>query len=227
MNSPQRYIDPDGEEWVENTGKDKAEKPWIWVDKCPKKQTCYEIVVTRNSNSLTIYQKNGGTSTYYANEHGQIDLRELAMNDDAYFEVANDQRVPEEWVGIQAASALFVAAYNYHSVYTSDDKLVVTAANLSNGKPCVHKSGKKCHSGHRGNALDIRYMNSDGNAVKAGDSSYSLADVERMKKLIDLFSKSGFNTVFTGYNPKFGLPRPAKNTKGNENVHKNHIHFNN
>lgn len=85
--------------------------------------------------------------------------------------------------------------------------------------------GKPCHRTHHGgNAIDLRYMDKNGNPIKAGNSSYELADAERMKRLIQIFSINGYTAVYTGQQSKCGLkPIGAKTAT----LHKNHIHFGN
>ncbi|MCV6005526.1 hypothetical protein OFO99_39415, partial [Escherichia coli] len=72
---------------------------------------------------------------YDANKDGQIDVRKLSQHPYAQFIVAGGQNVPEEYLSVNAAGSLFNIAELYHQIYSSDEKLVFTAGNASDGKP--------------------------------------------------------------------------------------------
>ncbi|MCV4713900.1 hypothetical protein OFC05_27940, partial [Escherichia coli] len=85
--------------------------------------------------------------------------------------------MPEEYLSVNAAGSLFNIAELYHQIYSSDEKLVFTAGNASDGKP-GNCNGHPCHSGHKGNDFDLRYMDSSGKPLQ-GDNAYKKADVGR------------------------------------------------
>ena len=152
LNNPLILIDPLGELWM-MVGTDKVQ----WVDKCPEKTTCYEVLVfngelqngtgwirifgSRNQNDIT---------DYYSNANGQIDLNQLAAHHDAKFIIAQGQNIPEEFLSARAAATLFLVAHIYSRGRPQDLLLVFTAGNLQTGKGCVYNSGKPCHASHDG-----------------------------------------------------------------------------
>jgi len=219
LNNPTVFVDPDGELWMK-IGNNQVQ----WVDKCPEKTTCYEILVYFNSNQIQIFgSRDASDITYYqANKNGQIDLNELSQHHDANFFVAKDQVIPEEFLSTNAAAALFQGAYSYGRDHPGDSKLEFTAGDQSNGKGCVYANGKSCHATHDGgNAIDLRYMDKNGNPIK-DPNAYNLADPDRMKSLIAQFNSNGFNAVYTGNQSKFGLNQISSRTAG---IHRNHVHF--
>lgn len=72
----------------------------------------------------------------------------------------------------------------------------------------------------RGNAVDVRYMGTNGQAL-TGTGAYLSADVGRTQALIRLFDSAGFSSIYTGKQSRFGLIGGERAQR----VHKNHIHF--
>ncbi len=226
LNNPLLFIDPDGELWVKN------EKPeygrtdeYYWVDECGKGQTCYEALAVSGKYGVTVYGSNDfrDITKYAANKDGMIDVRELSQHHNAEFIVAGGQNVPEEFLSTSASSALFNVAKYYSEQYANDDKLVFTAGAASSGKP-GNCGGKPCHSGHQGNDIDLRYMDSNGKPIQ-GDSAYQSADVGRTNFLIDVFKDNGRPVFYTGDDSRFGRPDDSpKYRDATEKVHRHHLH---
>lgn len=221
LNNPVVLVDPDGELWLQ-VGPNSVQ----WVDECPKGSTCYVLLVFSDERGIRVFGTSGPNdiTDYYANKNGQIDLNELAKHHNANFIVAKDQNIAEEFLSKAAAASLFRVAYAYSLCWANDSKLEFTAGNLASGKGCVYADGSSCHKSHNGgNAIDIRYMDTNGKAIGQGNNwnASEKADVYRMRDLIRLFNNDGFNTTLTGNQSRYGLsPKPTL-----EGIHKNHIHF--
>ncbi len=229
LNNPLLYIDPDSELWIRNTGDDRNEtgKTYIWVDSCGEGQTCYEAIAAAESNdtALVIYGSNGADDKDFllANKDGQIDVRALSQHHNAEFLVADGQNVPEEFLSTYASAVLFNVAKAYSEAAPDDEKLVFTAGNASNGKPGVC-GGKPCHGGHKGGDIDLRYMNSRGQALQ-GTNTYKNADLNRTNWLINAFSDYGLKYAYTGDDSKFGQPDDSPKSRDTlERVHHHHLH---
>lgn len=223
LNNPILYIDPNGELWVRNTGEDSGSNPYTWVDKCGEGQTCYAAVSAYNNTMVRIYGSNNSSdiTDYQANEYGQINIDELAKHHDSWFSsAAQEQGIPEPYLSTDTASTLFNVARIYGSEYPNDGFLIFANGNAYNGQPCKYANGTSCHSGHTGNDIDLRYMNSNGSSIKASDA-YKQADVGRTKRIIELFNLNGFPESYTGDTDKFGSS-PAK--LKTEKVHYHHLH---
>ncbi len=219
INNPLIYIDPNGELWIIVKGKQNPQ----WVDECPENTLCFNALALENEKGgLNVYGSKGADDItgYKSNKDGQIDVRELSTHHDAQFIVADHQNIPEEFLSVNAAGNLFNIAELYSQEFKDDDKLVFTAGNLANGKPCPG-----CHSGHRGNDIDIRYMGKDGKPL-TGDNAYKNADVNRTKWLINAGKSFGFLYPYTGDDGRFGLPdRSPKWRDDTEKVHRHHLHI--
>lgn len=227
LNNPLLYIDPNGEEWIANTGKDKDKNPYTWVDKCSEGQQCWKAVAAVvDGDLLYIYGSKNATNItkYMSNKFGQINVHwTIAMHPDANFiSVAKlpDQNIPEQWLSINAAKIWFNVASIYKDDYPNDGKLVFATGNMADGKPCTYSNGVACHKSHQGSDIDIRYMDKNGKDLK-GKGAYLQADVERTKHLMELFSRGGFTKSFTGNTSKFGSSPAGPKT---EAVHYDHLH---
>jgi RHS repeat-associated protein len=220
LSQPFTCIDPDGEDWVKNTGEDKDKNPYIWIDKCAEGQKdCYKVVAVNVGGNLRVYgsKDEKDITNYNANKSGMIDMREVAKHHDAEFIVKPGAGEP--YLNARTGSALFNVAYQYSQLYPDDQKLMMTAGSLANG------SSLPIHSSHKqGNNVDLRYMGEDGKTIQS-KVAYSLADVERTKSLIKLFKEqnAGLDAVITGQPPRFGLPDIAD--KALKNQHRDHMHF--
>jgi RHS repeat-associated protein len=223
LNNPLFFIDPNGELWIIVEGQQNPQ----WVDKCPKNTICYTALALENENKgLNVYgSKNADDITEYdGNKDGQIDVRKLSQHPDAQFIVADGQNVPEEYLSVNAAGSLFNIAELYHQEYSNDEKLVFTAGNASDGKP-GNCNGKPCHSGHKGNDIDLRYMDSSGKPLR-GDTAYKNADLGRTNWLISAGKAYGFPHSYTGDETRFGRPdNTPKSRSATEKVHRNHLHI--
>jgi len=219
LNSPLRYIDPDGELWVE-TGNNEA--PLRWVDQCSQGQTCYDVVVFTSPDNLRIYGSNNAQdiTTYRANADGMINLRALSAHHDANFVVADGQNVPEEFVSSNTAGHLFTVTRNYGKEFPGDEKIVFTAGSASNGRP-GNCNGAPCHRGHQGNEMDFRYMGENGRPLR-GDDAATSADLRRTEFLIRNFRNTGFAESFTGDTDRLGSSPASART---ERIHRNHLHI--
>ncbi len=169
LNNPLFFVDPNGELWMLVKGQQNPQ----WVDECPTNTTCFAALALENVNrGLNVYgSKNADDVTEYsANKDGQIDVRELSQHHDAQFIVADHQKIPEEFLSVNAAGTLFNVAELYSQTFKDDEKLVMTAGNMANGRPCTNSNGTPCHGGHKGDDIDLRYMGVDGK-VLAGENS--------------------------------------------------------
>ncbi|MBK9164167.1 MAG: RHS repeat-associated core domain-containing protein [Acidobacteria bacterium] len=223
LNNPLFFVDPNGELWIIVKGQQNPQ----WVDKCPKNTTCFTALALENEKKgLNVYgSKNASDITEYnANKDGQIDVRKLSQHHDAQFIVADGQKVPEEYLSVNAAGSLFNIAELNHQKYSNDEKLVFTAGNASDGKP-GNCNGKPCHGGHKGNDIDLRYMDSSGKPLQ-GDNAYKNADVGRTNWLIDAGKAFGFPYSYTGDETRFGRPdNTPKSRSPTEKVHRHHLHI--
>lgn len=223
LNNPLFFVDPNGELWIIVDGQRNPQ----WVDKCPDGTLCFTALALENvDGNLNVYGSKGAKdiSEFEANKDGQIDVRELSQHDDARFIVAGGQNVPEEFLSVNAAGSLFNISELYHQEYSTDDKLVFTAGNASDGKP-GNCGGKPCHSGHRGGDIDLRYMDPNGNALR-GDNAYKNADVGRTKWLINAGNEFGFNYSYSGDETRFGrFDRTPTYRDRTEKVHRHHLHI--
>lgn len=217
LNKPFVYVDPSGEDW-EATG-DKND-PYKWIDKCAEGQkNCYKVVSAQVDNSLRVYgsKDEKDITNYEANKHGMVDMREVAKHHDAEFVVKSGAGEP--YLNTRTGSALFNVAYQYSQLYPDDQKLMMTAGSLANGGSLpIHESHKQ------GNNVDLRYMGEDGKTIQS-PRAVELADVERTKKLQELFrgQNAGLDNVITGNPPRFGWPDIQ--SRSLKNIHKNHMHF--
>jgi RHS repeat-associated protein len=224
LNNPLRFTDPSGELWVLNTGGDRLKNPYRWVDSCASGQTCWEAVALGTSGAVRVYGSRGASdiTNYHANAFGQVNVDAmLGHRDSNVMSVAMQQGIPEPYLSITAATTLFNVAMTYKNAFPGDGKLVFTAGNGPGGMPCTRSDGRACHSGHRGNDIDLRYMDPSGNAVM-GRGASSAADAARTRLLVRLFAGSGFPESYSGDSARLGtLPSSA----GTERAHRNHLHI--
>ena len=217
LNKPFTYVDPDGEDWVKTDDKDN---PYEWVDKCAKGQKdCYHVVAAEVGNNLRVYgsKDEKDITNYEANKYGMVDMREVAKHHDAEFVVKSGAGEP--YLNTRTGSGLFNVSYQYRQLFPNDEKLMMTAGSLASGGSLpIHESHK------RGNNVDIRYMGEDGRTIQS-PRAVELADVERTKKLQELFREqnSGLDNVITGNPLRFGWPDIQSQSL--KNIHKNHMHF--
>lgn len=226
LNNPILFIDPNGEVWMKNTdGNARNNNQYVWYDTCPEGGTCYEAIAHSDNVSVTVFGSNGAAdiTNYQANKDGVIDIRALSQHHNAEFIVADNQKVPEEFLKPGSATALFNVAKYYSEFYKDDDKLVFTAGGASNGKTGIC-DGAPCHSGHAGIDIDLRYMNSSGKPI-TGDDAYSSADVGRTNFLVAVFKDNGHPYSYTGDDSRFGRSDDTpKNRDKTEKVHRHHLH---
>jgi RHS repeat-associated protein len=221
LNNPLILVDPTGELWT-NSGTNQ----WTWVDKCPEKTQCFVAVAVEsgNSSSLFILGSSGfeDRTEIKANANGVIDLNLVSAHHDANFLVAKDQTIPEEFLSNSGAAALFNVARQYGEQYPSDGKIEFTAGAETTGKGCYYSNGTACHRTHDGgNAIDVRYMDKNGNPLRKSDRAYADADLSRATTMIAAFASAGFNTIYTGQQSRFSLATVSAKI---EKIHRNHLH---
>ena len=223
LNNPLRFRDPSGELWVLNTGGDRVRNPYRWVDTCGSGQTCWKSVAFGTGDGVRVYGSRSADdiSNYFANQHGQMNLESLLSHRDSNFtSVAMYQGIPEPYLSIKAAVALFNVGSLYKDRFAGDQKLVFTNGNGADGKPCSHPDGRPCHSGHRGGDADLRYMDGEGHPL-VGMSASARADGTRTRFIVESFKRMGFCESFSGDPQRLGtLPASA----GNKKLHRNHLH---
>ena len=77
INNPLRYVDPNGELWVESASGDNS---YSWVDECEKEQTCYTNIAVVLYGSIRVYGSRNvqDVRNYASNESGMINVRALS-----------------------------------------------------------------------------------------------------------------------------------------------------
>jgi hypothetical protein len=218
-------VDPTGELWIATND---AQNPYRWVNECPQGGTCYQsIAVGTGNQNVRIYgtANQDDITNYAANEHGMINVADIADHPDAQFEsVAGPQNDPEEYLNPANAVALFNAAQMYHDAHPDDAKLVFTAGSNENGQSANDANGNPIHHAHRnGENIDMRYMGADGQPLR-GVAAADNADTARMASLWGAFRNQspGLGAVLTGNPERFGFQPINRDL---QNIHRNHFHL--
>ncbi len=194
LNNPLRYIDPNGELWIASGD---ANDPYSWVDECQKKQTCYQSVAAVVGSGVRVYgsQNANDVTNYAANKSGYINLNDLAAHPDANFEVKTSAH---SYLSLKNAAGFFNTAEQYGEQYPGDSPLFVTDAGLATG---ANFPPHKTHG--QGRSVDIRYIDENGNSIQ-GNSAAASADVDRIRTLVDVAGKNGFNQNYSARPKDFG-----------------------
>lgn len=224
LNNPLRFIDPSGKDWIVNTSGDRAANPYRWVDRCGVGQSCWTTIAYDTGAGVRVYgtRGSGDIATYAANERGQVNVDVLFSHKDSKVEsVAMSQGIPEAYLSTRAATAFYNLGVRYRARFPNDGKLVFTNGNAADGKPCTYGNGKSCHSGHRGNDADFRYMDGAGNPL-IGASAYLSADPKRMRFILEVMKEKGFPESFSGSAVRLGTNPASPRT---EKMHRNHLHI--
>lgn len=189
VNDPLRYFDPNGELWVESGN---TQDPYKWVNTCPAETTCHESVAAVVGNDLRVYGSNsaGDVSNYSANEHGHVDLTEVAKHHNAFFDLKDGLK--ESYLSLQNAADFYNVAETYRKANPDDNKLFVTQAGNADGSKT---EASRTHD--QGRAIDLRYVGLHGKAVQGGKAVTS-ADLKRMQTLLDAAKKYGFTQNYGG-----------------------------
>lgn len=224
LNNPLKLIDPSGEDWIVNTGGDRARNPYKWVDRCATGQSCWTTIASDAGSGVRVYGTRGANdvSFYAANPEGQVNVDSLLSHPDSKVaSVAMTQGVPEPYLSSRAATALYNLGVRYRARFPNDGNLVFTNGNASNGAPCVYASGRSCHSGHRGGDMDLRYMDAQGQSLIGMSASLS-ADPKRTRFIVNYMKANGFPESFSGNSATLGT-NPA--SPGTARLHRNHLHI--
>lgn len=224
MNNPLKYVDPRGEDWIANTGGDRAKNPYKWVDKCASGQACWTSVAHDTASGVQVYGTLGPKDVTFlaANSSGQMNMEVLLSHHDSRVRsVAMSQGIPEPYLSTKAAASLYNLGIRYHKEFPKDSDLIFANGNTANGKPCVYPDGRSCHSGHRGGDMDLRYMDSQGGSL-TGSSASVLADPRRIRFIVNFMRSLGFPESYSGNSDRLGT-NPASG--GTARLHRNHLHI--
>jgi RHS repeat-associated protein len=207
INNPLHYIDPNGELWIDSGDKND---PYSWVDECQDDQTCYGAAAAVVGKSLRVYGSGSedDITNYKANKNGNIDLNDLAENNDSNFDVKSDAH---SYLSLKNAAAFFNTAEQYGEAYPDDKPLFVTDAGKANG---ANFPPHKTHG--QGRSADIRYMDENGNPLQ-GKNAATDADDDRISTLVDIAKDNGFNQNYSARPKDFGTQYAPG--------HDNHLHL--
>ncbi|MGB8659393.1 MAG: RHS repeat-associated core domain-containing protein, partial [Candidatus Acidiferrum sp.] len=207
LNNPLNYIDPDGELWQQSlTG------TWDWMDKCNAGATCVTQIAQQEGNNVVAYGPSSAKDkkTFAANKQGYINVADIEATDGAYFQF--QPGVTATYASPQTAVDLYNGAFDYHQEYPDDSKLSLNDIGKPDG------AAFDPHLTHNlGRALDMSYMGEDGKPIHRGKLGVWLADDDRMKALVRIFTENGFNQSYSDNDTGLGVNWAHD--------HMNHIHF--
>ena len=225
LNNPLKLVDPNGELWVASGN---ANDPYSWVDECEENQTCHETIAARIGNSLRVYGSLNArdTADYGVNEHGLINVDELAGHANANFVNIQTPGQEENYLGIAQAVALFNVAARYGQEFTNDSPLVFLGGSTAIGGSAISLvTGDPLHQSHRNGAnLDLRYMGANGNSL-TGNTAAANGEPLRNIFIINSFAQqnAGLGAALTGDPARYGLG--ALSSEALRLQHQNHMHF--
>jgi RHS repeat-associated protein len=207
VNNPLRYIDPDGECWVASPS---GNGQFDWMDRPNEGQTCYTELATQNGDNVDVYGPTNASDkqTFSPNSYGYINAAQIAATDGAYFTFKSGANT---YASPQTAVDLYNGAFDYHTDYPTDDKLVITDIGNATGTAVP---GHQTHN--LGRSVDLRYMDQNGHPIQ-GESAVLKADDVRMRDMVKIFQENGFNQNYSDDNISLGT-QWAPN-------HLSHIHF--
>ena len=187
LNNPLRFVDPNGELWVASGD---ANSPYSWVDECAEGQTCHSSVSAVVGNQLRVYGSESADAirNYSSNKSRNINLRELADDPDANFELKPGAH---GYLSLKNASGFFNTAEQYGEQYPNDSALFITDAGMANG---AHYPPHKTHG--LGRSIDIRYFDESGDVLQ-GPTAATNADIDRTRTLVDIAGHNGFNQNYS------------------------------
>jgi RHS repeat-associated protein len=223
LNNPLRYIDPNGECWVQAPS---GAAVYDWTDRPNFGQNCHDVVAVDNGRGVTVYGSNGASdiTKYRENEKFLVNVADMSQHHDAQFQSVQTPGREENYLASSQATALFNVALAYHGMYPNDSKLIFTGGSTASGESALDANGRPIHLGHlSGLNIDLRYMGANGRSL-IGNSASSNGDVARNQAIMNFFgaANAGLGAALTGSPGRYGLgPIDAALAAG----HQNHMHF--
>jgi hypothetical protein len=172
-----------------------------------------------NVTGIRVYNEDGTQTTYKANEYGLVQIQNGQNNIENYSPNDIETEEGDMFMNTSAAVALYNTIGSFRMNYPTAKVEVGDGSTKKGNSPRITDGSAQRHGTHyRGNAVDIRYMDSRGNAIKINLTPEKFNKVVS-NRFMKNAAKNGLTQQYVGTNDVFKGMNGVATVGHNDHMH--------